>query len=53
MVESGCDLFEKYDKEITCIYGGAGTGKTTLAKLAAIGQAKKNKKVVNKNDKND
>jgi len=46
MIDSECSLFEKYENEITCIYGGAGTGKTTLAKLAAIGQAKKNKKVV-------
>ena len=45
MIESGCDLFRNYDNEITCIYGEASTGKTTLAKLAAIGQAK-NKKVV-------
>ena len=46
MVESGCDLFEKYDREITCIYGEAGTGKTTLAKLVTIEQAKKNNKII-------
>ena len=46
MISSGCDLFEKYDNEISCIYGEASTGKTTLAKLAAIETARKNKKVV-------
>ena len=46
MAESGCDLFQNYDNEITCIYGEASAGKTTLAKLAAIGQARKNKKVI-------
>ena len=46
MIESGCDLFEGYENEITCIYGEASSGKTTLAKLAAIEQAKKNKKVI-------
>ena len=46
MIESGCDLFQHYGDEITCIYGEASAGKTTLAKLAAIEQAKKNKKVV-------
>lgn len=46
MIKSGCDLFEHYDNEITCIYGKASSGKTTLAKLAAIEQAKKYQKVV-------
>ncbi len=46
MIESGCGLFQYYDNEITCIYGEASSGKTTLAKLAAIETAKKNKKVV-------
>ncbi len=46
MIKSGCELFEGYEDGITCIYGGASTGKTTLAKLAAIEQAKNNKKVV-------
>lgn len=45
-MESGCVLFEKYDNEITCIYGEPSTGKTTLAKLAAISQASKGNKVV-------
>ncbi|MBI2507868.1 AAA family ATPase [Candidatus Woesearchaeota archaeon] len=46
MIESGCDLFQSYHKEITCIYGEASSGKTTFAELAAIEQAKKNKKIV-------
>ena len=46
MIESGCDLFQGYGNEITCIYGEASTGKTTLAKLAAIEQARKNKRVI-------
>ncbi len=46
MIQSGCDLFENYCNEITCIYGEASTGKTTLAKLAAIELARKDKKVV-------
>ncbi|MBI2105890.1 AAA family ATPase [Candidatus Woesearchaeota archaeon] len=46
MINSGCLLFEKYENEITCIYGEASTGKTTFVKLAAIEQTGKNKKVV-------
>lgn len=46
MIESGCDLFKDYSNEITCIYGEASTGKTTLAKLAAIEISKKDKKVI-------
>ncbi len=46
MIKSGCELFENYDNEIVCIYGGASTGKTTLVKLAAIKQAKNDKKVI-------
>jgi DNA repair protein RadB len=46
MIKSGNNLFETYEKEITCIYGEASTGKTTLAKLAAIEQAKNDKKVI-------
>ena len=46
MIDSGCDLLQGYGNAITCIYGAASTGKTTFAKLAAIEQARKNKKVV-------
>ena len=46
MIKSGCGLFDNYENGIICIYGGASTGKTTLAKLAAIEQAKNNKKVI-------
>lgn len=46
MIKSGNPLFERYGNEITCIYGEASTGKTTLAKLAGIEIAKKNLKVV-------
>lgn len=35
-----------YNKEITCIYGPAATGKTTMCLLAAVELAKNNKKVV-------
>ena len=45
-MDSGNVLFEKYNNEITCIYGEPSTGKTTLAKLAAISQASKGNKVV-------
>lgn len=40
------DNFLKGYSLITTIYGSAGTGKTTLAMLAAITQAKYNKKVI-------
>ncbi|MAG45433.1 MAG: hypothetical protein CMH63_01520 [Nanoarchaeota archaeon] len=46
MINSGNGLFEKLEREITCIYGEATSGKTTFAKLAAIEQAKAGKKVV-------
>jgi DNA repair protein RadB len=46
MIKSGNNLFENLENEITCIYGEATSGKTTLAKLAAIEQAKEGKKVV-------
>ena len=46
MINSGCNLFQHYENEITCIYGEASTGKTTFAKLAAIEQARENRKVV-------
>ncbi len=46
MTQNLYDLFQNYSNEITCIYGEASTGKTTLAKLAAIEFAKKNKKVI-------
>ena len=45
-MDSGNVLFERYNNEITCIYGEPSTGKTTLAKLAAISQASKGNKVV-------
>ncbi len=47
-MKTGCkdlDNLIEY-KDITMIYGEAATGKTTLAKLAAIEQAKNNKKVI-------
>jgi len=40
------DFIEGYKNEITLIYGPAASGKTTLAKLAAIAQAKEGKKVL-------
>lgn len=40
------DSVFEYKNELTMIYGAAATGKTTIAKLAAIEQAKNNKKVV-------
>ena len=45
-MKSGCVLFDKYENEITCVYGQPSTGKTTLAKLAAISQASNGNKVV-------
>lgn len=36
----------KYDNVITMIYGEAATGKTTIAKMAAIKYAQENKKVI-------
>lgn len=40
-------LFGGYEKDIiTCVYGAAGSGKTNLCLLAAVSQAKKNKKVI-------
>ncbi len=50
MIETGSkeldELIEGYKEEITLIYGPAGTGKTTLAIIAALKQAEKNKKIV-------
>lgn len=40
------DSMFEYKTELTMIYGEAASGKTTMAKLAAIEQAKNNKKVV-------
>ena len=40
------EVFKGERKEICCIYGLPATGKTTLAKEAAIYQSKKDKKVV-------
>ncbi len=40
------DSIFQYDNGITMIYGEAASGKTTMAKLAAIEQVKNNKKVV-------
>ena len=40
-------LFGGYDKDIiTTIYGPAGSGKTNFCLLAAVSQAKKQKKVI-------
>jgi len=39
-------IFEKSNKEVTVIYGAAGTGKTTFAKAAAINLAKEGKKIL-------
>lgn len=40
-------LYGGYETDIvTVLYGGAGTGKTTFCLLAAVSQAKKNKKVI-------
>lgn len=50
MIKTGCkdldDLIKGYKEEITIIYGPAGTGKTTLAKLATLKQTLIGKKVV-------
>lgn len=50
MIKTGCvdldNLIEGYKEEITIIYGPAATGKTTLAKLAALKQTMAGKKVV-------
>ena len=50
MIKTGCEdldnLIEGYKEEITLIYGGAATGKTTLVKLAALKQTLSGKKVV-------
>ena len=49
MIKTGSqdlDNFLKEYKEISLIYGPGGSGKTTLALLAAIEQATKNKKVI-------
>ncbi|MDD5086324.1 MAG: DNA repair and recombination protein RadB [Candidatus Nanoarchaeia archaeon] len=49
-ISSGCevvdDLVEGYKPVINIIYGPAASGKTTLAMLAAIEQARKNKKII-------
>jgi len=45
-MNSGCVLFDKYENEITCVYGEPSTGKTTLVKLATISQASNGNKVV-------
>jgi len=48
-MKTGCEvldeLIEEYKDEITVIYGVAGSGKTTVAKIAAIEAAKENKVV--------
>ncbi len=50
MIKTGSKDLDKflqgYNKEITCFYGPAASGKTTLCLLAAIELAKNNKKVV-------
>ncbi len=50
MIKTGCEDLDRliggYKKEITLIYGPAGTGKTTLAKLATLKQTLSGKKVV-------
>ncbi len=50
MGETGQNSFKEflqgYKEEITCIYGPAATGKTTLCLLAAVELAKKDKKVI-------
>ncbi len=50
MINTGSDdlnkFLGKYGDNITCVYGEAGTGKTTLCLLAAIEQAGSSKKVL-------
>ena len=50
MISTGSEdlnkFLKEYNNEVTTIYGEAGTGKTTLCLLAAIEQAKNNKKVI-------
>lgn len=46
-MKTGCEVLDEligeYKNEITLIYGVAGSGKTTVAKIAAIEEAKNNK----------
>lgn len=50
MIKTGSKDLDKflrgYNREITCIYGPAATGKTTMCLMAAVELAKNNKKVV-------
>ena len=46
-MKTGCEVLDEligeYKDEISLIYGVAGSGKTTIAKLVAIEEAKKSK----------